>query len=81
MAQGCLGNNGEEYGVDRVLGLQPSTLLTNANNYPMPCLGLGTCYTKDEKGKIAIHVALQAGYRHIDTAIRYGNHKEIGEVL
>ncbi|KAH8310589.1 hypothetical protein KR044_002057, partial [Drosophila immigrans] len=35
----------------------------------------------DEEVETAIDVALEAGYRHIDTAPRYGNEKAIGRVL
>jgi alcohol dehydrogenase (NADP+) len=48
----------------------------------MPALGIGTWQSKDEtETAAAINAALEAGYRHIDTAYRYENEKIIGKVL
>jgi alcohol dehydrogenase (NADP+) len=48
----------------------------------MPSLGLGTWESKDEAEiTTALNVALEAGYRHIDTAYAYENEKIIGNVL
>lgn len=52
------------------------------NGYQIPCLGYGTWLVED--GQVAIDSvkkALELGYRHIDTATRYGNEKSIGDVL
>ena len=45
----------------------------------MPTLGLGTYLIDDCKR--AIEAALDAGYRHIDTALTYENEQEIGSAL
>ncbi|GJQ76408.1 hypothetical protein Trydic_g2124 [Trypoxylus dichotomus] len=47
----------------------------------IPALGLGTWSAKGGEVEAAIEAALEAGYRHIDTATAYENEKIIGEVL
>lgn len=45
----------------------------------IPTLGLGTWQLTGEKCIAAVVDAVDIGYRHIDTADRYGNHREVGE--
>nr|WP_313695985.1 aldo/keto reductase [Halobaculum sp. XH14] len=46
----------------------------------MPMLGLGTWQNDDpEECRTAVETALNAGYRHVDTAQVYGNEAEVGE--
>lgn len=47
----------------------------------MPILGFGTWHASGEELEIALDAALEAGYRHIDTATVYENECAIGNVL
>lgn len=51
------------------------------NGKTMPSIGLGTWQSPKEEVKAAVRAALDAGYRHIDTAYNYKNEDAIGEVL
>lgn len=52
-----------------------------SNGVRIPSIGLGTWQTDGETTKTAIHTALDAGYRLIDTAAAYGNEKSVGEAI
>ncbi len=50
-----------------------------ANGVGIPCIGYGTWQTPD--GDVAVRAvadAIEAGYRHIDTAQAYGNEESVG---
>lgn len=47
----------------------------------MPLLGFGTWPISDADVTAAVHVALETGYRHVDTATAYGNEAGIGRAL
>ena len=52
---------------------------TLSNGVEIPCIGFGTWQTPD--GEVAVSSvlsALEAGYRHIDTAQGYGNEESVG---
>lgn len=51
------------------------------NGYEIPLIGLGTYLTKGEEGVKSIKEAIDIGYRHIDTAYRYGNEREVGRAI
>ena len=64
--------------------------MTQANEIPtvtltgdaeMPVVGLGTWQLRGRRGYEAIRFALDAGYRHIDTATMYGNESDVGRAL
>ena len=52
-----------------------------AKGAKIPAIGLGTMTLKDAACVEAVKTALRVGYRHIDTAERYGNEAEVGEGL
>jgi 2,5-diketo-D-gluconate reductase A len=47
----------------------------------MPLVGFGTWGLRGRRGRDAISCALEAGYRHVDTATMYGNEAEVGRAL
>lgn len=53
----------------------------SANGARMPAPGLGTFELTGPEGITAIAAAIEHGYRHIDTAIRYGNEAEVGQAI
>jgi diketogulonate reductase-like aldo/keto reductase len=55
-----------------------STVTLN-NGVTLPALGLGVFQTPPDETRDAVTAALQAGYRHIDTAAAYGNERQVGE--
>jgi diketogulonate reductase-like aldo/keto reductase len=57
------------------------TTLTLNNGLTMPALGLGVFQTPPEETRAAVTAALEAGYRHIDTAAAYGNERQVGEAV
>jgi len=57
----------------------PNVLLNNGVEIPQ--LGFGVFQIKPADTVQAVTTALEAGYRHIDTAEMYGNEKEVGEAI
>jgi 2,5-diketo-D-gluconate reductase A len=47
----------------------------------MPLLGFGTWQLRGNAAYQAVRDALEAGYRHLDTATMYGNEAEVGRAL
>jgi 2,5-diketo-D-gluconate reductase A len=47
----------------------------------MPLLGLGTWQARGRSAVDAVGLALEAGYRHVDTATVYGNEREVGKAI
>lgn len=55
---------------------------TLMNNVEIPKLGLGTWQTPDgDAAYNSVKWALEAGYRHIDTAAAYGNEESVGQAI
>ena len=58
-----------------------ATDITLNNGVVMPAVGFGVYQTPPEETAVAVQTALEAGYRHIDTAAAYGNERGVGEGL
>lgn len=56
---------------------QPRIKLNDGNSIPQ--VGLGVWQTPDDEAAPAVKAALDAGYRHVDTAAIYENEKGVGE--
>jgi 2,5-diketo-D-gluconate reductase A len=56
-------------------------LITLNDGNSIPQVGLGVWQTPPEDTERAVVTALQAGYRHIDTAAGYFNEREVGEAV
>jgi len=55
--------------------------VVEANGARIPAIGLGTMTLKEAACIEAVKTALRLGYRHLDTAERYGNEEWVGEGL
>lgn len=47
----------------------------------LPAIGFGTYHLRGRDGVKAIRLALDIGYRHLDTASRYENEEEVGQAI
>lgn len=56
----------------------PAAPLTNG---AIPMIGFGTWPMKGEECQRAVSQALEVGYRHIDTAVGYGNHDAVAAAI
>lgn len=59
----------------------PRDSVTLSGGARMPLLGFGTWQIKGDEAVAATSAALEAGYRHLDTATIYGNEAEVGRAL
>lgn len=50
-------------------------------NVPMPLVGIGTWEYNDTVASKAVADAFKLGYRHVDTALVYQNHKGVAEAI
>jgi 2,5-diketo-D-gluconate reductase A len=55
-----------------------SPLIELNDGHHIPQIGLGTWPLNDEEVASAVVEAVKVGYRHIDTAVKYGNEKGVG---
>ena len=51
------------------------------NGVHIPALGFGVFQAEPEQTVTAVTTALEAGYRHVDTAAGYGNERQVGEAI
>jgi diketogulonate reductase-like aldo/keto reductase len=58
---------------------QPTALLPG--EVRMPMIGFGTWQATGRTGYEAVRSAIEAGYRHVDTATAYGNEAEVGRAV
>src|SRR5689334_19905942 len=56
----------------------PLAPLVEANGAAIPAIGLGTWQLSGDECIRAIQTALEAGYRHVDTASMYANEEAVG---
>src|ERR1700755_656414 len=59
----------------------PDLAATLTHGTEMPLLGFGTWQIKGDDAVRSTSAALEAGYRHLDTATVYGNEREVGRAL
>ncbi|HEY1311562.1 MAG TPA: aldo/keto reductase, partial [Pseudolabrys sp.] len=59
----------------------PATLNFSTHDGAMPFLGFGTSPLTGGLSSDTVLAALKAGYRHIDTARKYGTEPAVGEAM
>lgn len=59
----------------------PSPLIEMAGGVLIPQLGFGTYKATSSEAYSSVRAALDAGYRHIDTAEMYGNEAQVGAAI
>jgi len=59
----------------------PTDTVTLPSGGLMPLIGFGTWQIKGDEAVAATAAALEAGYRHLDTATVYGNEAQVGHAL
>lgn len=55
--------------------------VTLNNGIEMPIVGFGVFQIPDDETQAAVEAALDAGYRHLDTAASYGNEEAVGAAI
>ncbi|HET7399862.1 MAG TPA: aldo/keto reductase [Intrasporangium sp.] len=55
--------------------------VTLNNGVEMPIVGFGVFQIPEDQTQAAVEAALEAGYRHLDTAASYGNEEAVGAAI
>ncbi|QNQ89846.1 aldo/keto reductase [Corynebacterium poyangense] len=63
------------------MSLELAPALTLNDGTDIPQLGLGTWALRGEECVATIRSAIEVGYRHFDTAARYGNEEAVGQAI
>lgn len=61
--------------------INKTTKVSLRSGHDLPLIGLGTYKLTDIQARESCLKALNLGYRHIDTACRYGNQKGVGKAI
>jgi 2,5-diketo-D-gluconate reductase A len=64
-----------------VKGEQTVQTVTLNNGVAMPIVGFGVFQIPEDETQPAVEAALEAGYRHLDTAASYGNEEAVGAAI
>jgi 2,5-diketo-D-gluconate reductase A len=56
-------------------------IVTLNNGVAMPIVGFGVFQIPEDQTQAAVEAALEAGYRHLDTAASYGNEEAVGAAI
>jgi 2,5-diketo-D-gluconate reductase B len=59
----------------------PTRVGGNSAGVDLPLIGLGTMRLRGDRCRDVVGAALAEGYRHVDTARKYGNEMEVGAAL
>lgn len=59
----------------------PTPTVTLNDGHEIPAIGFGTWPLDDAQVEDAVGTALEVGYRHIDTAVKYGNEVGVGRAI
>lgn len=51
------------------------------DGHPMPAIGFGTWQLRGDEGAAAVRIAIEHGYRMLDTAARYDNEDAVGRAI
>jgi len=57
----------------------PEVPILKAHGVEMPAIGCGTLFPEPESAAPLVAAAIECGYRHIDTARKYGSEEAVGE--